>query len=121
MATEYGEIVGVGLFGAESGDSFRAVALSNLTNGNLVINCPRPIAPTRQIRVDVRDGIMFGVVKCCTFIGPWNRVTVAIEKTVFRSDSLRFLRFVLADLRRKRSQIKLWLYRGAFWQARQRV
>jgi hypothetical protein len=72
---------------------------------------------------------MFGVVKCCTFIGPWHRVSVDIEKTVCRSDSLRFLRFVLADLRREGSQLKLWLHRGAFWHrnretsmvARQRV
>jgi hypothetical protein len=115
LDVECGEVVGVGVFGSERGDSFKAVTLGNIVNGNLVINCCRPIAPNRQMRVDARSGIMFGVVKCCTLVGPWYRVTVEVEKTVFRSDSSRFLRLVLADLRRERDQLKLWLHRGAFW------
>jgi hypothetical protein len=112
---ECGEIVGVELFGTDSVGGFHAVTLGRVANGNLIINCSRPIAPNRVIRLDVRSGIMFGMVKCCTFIGPWHRITVDVEKTVFRSDSLRFLRFVLADLRKERSQFQLWLHRGAFW------
>jgi hypothetical protein len=115
LDVECGEVVGVGLFGGESGDSFKAEAVANISNGNLVINCRRPIAPDKQIRLDVRLGIMLGVVKRCTFIGPGYRITVQVEKTVFRSDSSRFLRLVLADLRREQKQLKLWLQRGAFW------
>jgi hypothetical protein len=114
LDVECGEVVGVGLFGREGGDSFKAVTLGNIVNGNMVINCCQPIEPDRLLRVDVRSGIMFGVVKCCTFVRPWFRITVEVEKTVFRSDSSRFLRLVLADLRRERDQLKLWIHRGAF-------